>query len=178
MAKNFREHGQVGWHAHTLYEELLRVPLLVRLPEARFAGRRPAQRVRSIDIAPTLLDLLGLPPAPSFDGRSLLPLFPEQGALEDLPAIAFRDTAAGDVFESLAIRRFKLAEGKLFDLEEDPWEKRDRAAADPTMAATLCAELEREVARRPGAAPAAPIALGDEERERLRALGYAAGETP
>lgn len=176
--EEFFEHGEVGWHSHTLYEELLRVPLIVRLPGARFAGRRPVQRVRSIDIAPSLLDLLGLPPAPSFDGRSLLPLFPEEGALEDLPAIAFRDTAAGEVFESLAIRRFKLAEGKLFDLEEDPWEKRDRAAADPATLAALKSELQREVSRRPGAAPAAPVALGEEERERLRSLGYAGGEKP
>lgn len=170
--EEFSEHGQVGWHSHTLYEELLRVPLILRLPEARWAGRRPARRVRSIDIAPTVLDLLGLPAASSFDGRSLLPLA-EGGEPEEAPAIAFRDTAAGEIFEALAFRRFKLAEGRLFDLEDDPWERRDLAAADPATLAALRAELKRQVARRSGPAPAAPAHLGDEELERLRALGYA-----
>lgn len=177
--EEFGEHGQVGWHSLTLYEEVLWVPLIFRLPGARWAGQRPAQRVRSIDIAPTLLDLLAVAPPAAFEGRSLLPLF-EPGAppLEEAPAVAFRDTAAGEVFESLAIRRHKLNEGRLFDLEEDPWEKRDRAAADPATLESLRGELRRLVATRPGLPPAAPVALSEEELERLRSLGYVAGPPP
>lgn len=177
--EEFGEHGQVGWHSLTLYEEVLWVPLIFRLPGGRFAGQRPPQRVRSIDVAPTLLDLLGVAPPAAFEGRSLLPLFaPGAPPLEDLPAIAFRDTARGEIFESLAMRRHKLNEGRLFDLEEDPWEKRDRAAADPATRDGLAAELRRQVAARPGNAPASPVVLGEEERQRLRSLGYAAGEAP
>ncbi len=177
--EEFKEHGQVGWHSNTLYEELLWVPLIFRLPGGAFAGARPVQRVRSIDIAPTVLDLLGIAPPAAFEGRSLRPLFGKNAApLADLPAIAFRDTERGEIFESLAIRRHKLNEGKLFDLESDPWEKRDQAAADPATLASLEAELRRQVAARPGLVPAAPIELGEEEIERLRALGYAAGPPP
>jgi arylsulfatase A-like enzyme len=171
--EEFGEHGLVGWHSHSLYEELLWVPLIFRLPDARFAGQRQDRRVRSIDIAPTLLDLLGVPAPPSFEGRSLAPFF-EKGATppEEEPAIAFRDNAQGDAFESLTIRRHKLNEGKLFDLETDPWEKRDQAAADPETLESLRRQLARLVAARPGIAPASPVELGEEERERLRALGY------
>lgn len=172
--EEFGEHGQVGWHSHTLYEELLRVPLIFRLPGERFAGQRPSGRVRSIDIAPTLLDLAGVAAPPSFEGRSLAPYF-EKGATppEEEPAIAFRDNAQGDAFESLTIRRHKLNEGRLYDLEADPWEKRDQAAADSQTFESLRQQLARLVAAKPGVAPAAPVKLGEEELERLRSLGYA-----
>ena len=174
--EEFEEHGRVGWHSHSLYEELLWVPLIFRLPDARFAGARPLQRVRSIDIAPTLLDLLGLPPQPSFDGRSLLPLMSPGGQLEELPAIAFRDNAQGEKFESLAFRRYKWNEGKLFDLEADPAEKTDLAANERATCDQLAAELRRRVEGRRALLPGQGVELEEETRERLRSLGYAAGE--
>lgn len=175
--EEFGEHGWVGWHSHTLYEELLLVPLIFRLPGERFAGTRAAQRVRSIDIAPTLLDLLGIPPPASFDGRSLLPLFSPGGRLEDAPAIAFRDGPKGEVWQSFTLRRLKLNEDRLFDLEADPWERRDLAGVDPESRRRLEAELRRLVERRQRLEAAAAVELGEEERERLRALGYVVGDT-
>lgn len=173
--EEFGEHGLVGWHSHSLYEEMLWVPLIFRLPGMRFAGRRPAQRVRSIDIAPTLLDLVGLEPPPSFDGLSLVPLFGAGGSHADLPAIAFRDGPQGQVYEALTFRRWKLDEGRLFDLENDPGQKFDRLALESGRAAALTAELRRLVDRRPGSAKAAKVELAAEEIERLRSLGYVAG---
>ena len=68
--EEFGEHGRVG---HTqLYPETLRVPLLLLHPELE-AGRRVGDVVQSIDIAPTLLDLAGLPPLEAAAGRSLRP---------------------------------------------------------------------------------------------------------
>lgn len=174
--EEFGEHGWVGWHSHTLYEELLLVPLIFRLPGERFAGTRATQRVRSIDIAPTLLDLLGIPSPASFDGRSLVPLFSPGGRLEELPAIAFRDGPQGEVWQSFTLRRLKLNEGRLFDLDADPWERRDLATVDPDSRRRLEAELRRVVDRRQSL-KATAVELGEEERERLRALGYVVGDT-
>jgi arylsulfatase A-like enzyme len=60
------DHGRMG-HGHTLYEELVRVPLLISLPGQR-ARIDIEQVVSLIDVAPTILDLLGLPPQTRFHG--------------------------------------------------------------------------------------------------------------
>lgn len=65
------EHGVLG-HRY-LYEENIRVPLAIALPEGGGAGRRVASQVRSIDIVPTVLDAAGLELPADLDGRSLLP---------------------------------------------------------------------------------------------------------
>lgn len=64
-----------GWfHARTLYEELIRVPLVLSLPERPFAGRVVEEPVGLIDLVPTILDVLGIDGFGQFEGRSLLPL--------------------------------------------------------------------------------------------------------
>jgi arylsulfatase A-like enzyme len=67
------EHGVVGLCRPWLHDELIHLPLLVRLPGGAEAGRRVAALTQSVDLFPTLLDALGLPPAPAH-GYSLLPL--------------------------------------------------------------------------------------------------------
>ena len=68
--EEFLEHGGFG-HGRTLYDEVLRVPLIVRAPG--LAPRRDATRVTLADVAPTLLSLCGLPALPDASGRALLP---------------------------------------------------------------------------------------------------------
>jgi arylsulfatase A-like enzyme len=79
----FYEHGLQG-HRWTLHEEELRIPLILRYPRSIPAGRRLKDPVGIIDIAPTLLDLAGLPPLPNAMGRSLTPLL--SGSPAPLPA--------------------------------------------------------------------------------------------
>lgn len=83
--EEFGEHGFVGWHSHSLYDELLRVPLLVKLPGSRGGERSVAAQVRGIDLAPTILDELGLTIPESFEGTSLLPAIVGSG---DVPEYA------------------------------------------------------------------------------------------
>src|SRR5690606_36686630 len=66
-------HGQHGWveHAVHLYDEQIRVPFLVHWPGHAAPGHRVATPVGLVDVAPTLLDLVGLPPLAVSDGRSL-----------------------------------------------------------------------------------------------------------
>ena len=66
------EHGRYG-HGHSLYEELLRAPMLVHYPPMFPAQVRP-EVVENVDVAPTIVDLLGLKPMQKADGTSLLPL--------------------------------------------------------------------------------------------------------
>ncbi|NIM07318.1 MAG: sulfatase-like hydrolase/transferase, partial [Armatimonadetes bacterium] len=66
------EHGSVE-HAKTLYDEIIRVPLILKLPasEAR-SGERVSTAVELLDVHPTLIELAGLPPTPGARGKSLL----------------------------------------------------------------------------------------------------------
>lgn len=68
------EHGALLAHGRTLYEELLRVPLIIKLPRQRHAGSVVDEVVEAIDLMPTLLDGAGLYVPPGFQGTSLLPL--------------------------------------------------------------------------------------------------------
>jgi arylsulfatase A-like enzyme len=67
------EHGVVGSTHSRLHEELVHLPLIVRLPRAACGGNRVATLTQPVDLLPTLYDLFELP-RPSVDGHSLLPL--------------------------------------------------------------------------------------------------------
>ncbi len=69
--EEFGDHGEFE-HGHSLYDEVLRVPLLLHLPEDRRAGEVVDQPVSLIDVAPTFLELAGAEPFPAAEGRSLL----------------------------------------------------------------------------------------------------------
>jgi arylsulfatase A-like enzyme len=71
--ESFREHGKIMQHGRSAYEPELRVPLIVRVP-GRKAGVRVSAVTPALDVAPTVLDALGVAPPPTFQGRSALPL--------------------------------------------------------------------------------------------------------
>lgn len=69
--EEFGEHGGF-WHGTTLYEEQIRVPLIVKLPKGELAGTRVAWQARTLDVAPTLAAALGLAPGPGWQGQDLV----------------------------------------------------------------------------------------------------------
>ena len=169
-------------HGFHLYEELLHVPLLLRLPGGAHAGARVSAPVRSIDVMPTVLDVLGLPLPIAAQGTSLLPLLEGGG----LVAGGFSEalTIQGGERDLLAYRRgrWKLVvdvrDGaeRLYDLDADPEERRDvLASTDAALVEELRAELARVLAE--NAARGARFTTGEgsfseAERQRLEALGY------
>lgn len=185
--EEFAEHDPSHlWDAHCVsqYDELLRVPLIVKMPG--LAPRVVQQPARLVDLLPTLLDWLALPVPSDLDGRSLVPLL--NG--ESLPAAWSLSEATCVPPELKALRgeRFKYvaswAAGSgatrssptqewLFDLIQDPAERHDLSGAEPETLARLRGTLHGILAdprRRPPAQDGS--ALGEETRERLRALGY------
>jgi arylsulfatase A-like enzyme len=170
--EEFLDHG--GWeHGHSLYDELLRVPLIFAWP-----GHVPARVVegdaRLIDVAPTLCELAGIELPPEFGGRSLLSAF-ESGALEPAPLLAL-GSFLGDPQRAWLRGGAKVVVdpalgARLFDLTADPSESSDLAASQPQRLSELLSELalaEKALQRRAGAA----VELTPEERSRLGALGY------
>ncbi len=180
--EEFLDHGE--WeHQKTLYEEQLRIPLLVKLPGSAMGSRRVKGQVSLVDVAPTVLDVLGVEAPETFEGRSLLEAARSGEATESEIWAETEHTIDGS--RKLAARRgaagekaiFTLKESgleiELFALGDDPNEKERLGLSDGgsalrrRLAAYLAgAELRRGGRTRP------PVELGPEDLERLRALGY------
>ncbi len=179
--ESLMEHGE-GTHGLFVYEATLRVPLIVRAPFGRTRGRRVSSLVRSEDVVPTVLDLVGLAPPTGVQGRSLVPLM--TGAARDLDLEAYseslyaRNHFGWSELRALRAGRYKYIEAprpELYDLARDPGEVRNLFAARRDLANRLAAALARLGAERPGepgGAATAARAVDPETRERLAALGY------
>jgi len=175
--EEFLERGGV-LHGRTQFQEVMRVPLLMRGPGLP-AGGREATPVWLVAVMPTLLGRLAVPLPPSLDGEDLGPLLrgeagPRAGRY--LFGEADHNNAAPDVTRAVRHGRYKLhfnrltGRRELFDLTADPGERVDRAAAEPAVTGELGARLERFMQIRGEAAP--PSRLTPEEIEKLRSLGY------
>ncbi|HVS17220.1 MAG TPA: sulfatase [Planctomycetota bacterium] len=173
--EEFLEHGTLK-HGYQLFEESLRVPLVLRVPGA--TPRREAQAVaQHIDLAPTLLELVGLPVPSVFQGRSLVPLVRGE-PLEETVVVS---ATAWRGIDLVCARkgRWKLivdrADGseQLFDLVEDPGETRDLLHGQEAIAGMLRAAIERAETPPAGVTLSGLEGQGDPDAERaLKALGY------
>lgn len=179
--------GEHGWIGHgRLWAEQARVPLFVRFPEGRHAGRVDAP-VSLVDVLPTLLDALGLPHgagAAGLQGASLMPLLRGEPFEPARPrVVVFGDGEAVDFGGRWRAHLSPEGTSRLFDLAADPREERDLAAT-PEGAARLAELLGRYRAWRAAEAPADErfrIVAGaaeatEEERLELNALGYVEGD--
>jgi arylsulfatase A-like enzyme len=169
--EEFGEHGRMGWHTHSLHDELLRVPLLVKLPKARLAGASLGGQARGIDVAPTLLAALGIAAPAAFEGRNLLADRPLMG--EGTETLAARDVKEPNRSAAIRTLEWKLYDGRLFDLRRDAGETRDVAAGESAVVERLRGRERVLLGARP-APPRRPAAQTDELRERLRSHGYVA----
>jgi len=173
------ERGMMGWHSHALWDEQLLVPLIVRLPGERFAGARIGAQVRGIDVMPTALDLLGIAPPPSAEGRTVMPLVIEAPDAPR-PAVSQRDVREDPLPASLRAGGRKLHRRGgdepllLFDLAADPGEARDLAEEAKDEAARAGARLDALIGARPAAPASQPVAFDAQLLGQLGALGSTA----
>ena len=182
------DHGGLG-HSQSLYEELVRVPLLFWWPRGLPAGVRIGQPVSALDILPTILDLVGMPSPPALAGRSLSSLWqsvpaggvaPERRPvfLELQPPRPFR-WAVVDGDRKLIVDPATPATPELYDLKSDPQERSNLAVREPAEVERLRGLL-RTWARRNPRAPDQRTRdrLDDDLREELEALGYLGSPPP
>jgi arylsulfatase A-like enzyme len=172
------EHGEFS-HSMTLYDATQRVPLVLRGPDLP-AGRSVSSPVGLVDLAPTLLALVGASPLEDVDGRDLRELI----EAEDPERAVYVETVAPQTdfgwspLLGLRTARHKYIRAprpELYDLAEDPAETRDLAAR-PDMQALREALDARLTQRLEGARTAGTrIDVTDESRAQLEALGYVAG---
>lgn len=179
--EEFGEHGLWG-HSRTVYDEILRVPLLVRAPGLIPAGRRIGTPTSLVDVMPTLLDLLGVPVPPGLDGESLAGRLRGETP-DDRERVVFAEVVPRQeprdrlVAARTATAKWIRTESTpprlaAYDLTRDPGER--EPLDDAVTLARGAALLARYEAPAAGGAdvPPAAAAVDDATTEKLRALGY------
>ena len=174
-------------HCRTVYEELIRVPLIMRLPGRIPAGRVVDTPVELVDVAPTILDILGFPIPPAMEGQSLWGLVTGQSHEHKNWTLS---EATCDDLETKALRRRDLkyiasweardgehagipgplVKERVFDLLGDPGEKRNLRRGRRRALRGILEGRATALARNARKGTEAPIP--EDVLERLRGLGY------
>jgi arylsulfatase A-like enzyme len=177
----------LGDHGHQLYDELLRVPLVVRLPGAPWPAGRVDTQVRLVDVVPTLLELAGAPVPAGLAGSSLVPVLEGR---ERSPRLAYAElrrspwnehprTAVRDGRYKLIANLLPRAPGwpeiEFYDVGADPGEQENligiRSDALDRLAGSL--EAQRRALHGDGTLAMPEEGLAPPElRRQLEALGY------
>jgi arylsulfatase A-like enzyme len=182
------DHGEAfgenrAWgHARNVFTPVLKVPLLIRFPFA-VEPLRVRTQVRNLDVAPTVLQLAGLPVPDSFEGESLLPLIAAPDTAADRPNFAalgapvfkgvVEQISVNDGSWSLARNLNEDGREFLFDRSVDPLEDANLLELEPAAAERMRAALDAHLAA--GARPdtrATDVRIEPAIADRLRAMGY------
>jgi arylsulfatase A-like enzyme len=198
--EEFHDHGRM-WHGHTVYGEMMRVPLILWGPGHLPAGLKVEEPVQLIDVMPTLLETSGLPVPEEAQGQSLRPLLAARGGpgvaaanggWKRKPLVSEKHPFGSKEFpgasESYAIveGNWKLIrnvvrpptapEFELYDFYQDPHDQKDLAAQNPEVVARLAKMLEgwQRMAKEARLKSDAETTQGmtAEQLDRLRSLGY------
>ena len=189
------EHDYFFEHGAYLYEPSVRVPLIVSLPSVLPAPRVVEAQARTVDIVPTVLDLVGLPIPPGLDGISLVrrmrgkdrspaPAAYSESGRNFYPENPrqYVDGVAGkwrmlrtDTHKLILIPKDPEPIWELYDLRADPGETRDLSRSAPEILEPLRARLLEIVAADPGREDREEPPLPEELRDALRSLGYVGG---
>jgi arylsulfatase A-like enzyme len=146
-------------HGGSVYEELIHVPLIVYLPGYETPVRRP-ELVQSIDIAPTILDILDLDPVQDFQGFSLFSNKAPKDRYAVIQQIQY-DAIRSQTHKLLL--DIKNDSVQLFDLKADPGETTDVGTKNPLLVKDLLDRLLNVLGK---------MCLDDKMKEKLKTLGY------
>ena len=195
--EEFYEHG--SWqHGHTLYDESIKVPLIVKFPGSRYKGRRVLPLVRLFDIAPTILDICGVPASASagMDGKSLMPVLDGKekkdrillayltSYMPDSPMTEIMAMTVGrakfilnkplrdEIISTLTFPpKMPFSELEAYDLADDPAERNNVVSSKASMA-TRCIGIMKELQEKGRKRSGESVTIDSEVTEKLKALGY------
>jgi hypothetical protein len=180
--EEFLDHGK--WlHGRSVFDELIRIPLVVKFPHSRDAGKRIAQQVQSVDVLPTVLAAMGLPiPAPPVvAGHPLQPVV--QGGAPEPPAVS-EVSQRGFVAHGMRtsrdkyVQRFSPEDDELyFDLKGDPKEQHSMLEPNRERARLLRAGVEAAMVHDPFRRHVRFVG-GSSYEVRLRSSGWIDGVEP
>ena len=183
--ESFGEHGEYT-HGYFIYDTTLLVPLIIKPPVgSAITSRQIEAPVRTIDIAPTVLQLLGLVPPSSMQGSGLLSLMRGKAATSPT-SVAYCETYYPNEFGWSALRalrsgRFKYIDApkpELYDLGTDPEETHNLYQTKQAIAHELRSQFEALVARVTPKATSPRPQASPEDVETLASLGYVGTSSP
>lgn len=176
------EHNEPG-HGIFLYDTTLKVPLIMNCQGIIPEENKISQQVRTVDIMPTILDIIKIDTPKFVQGRSLIPLI--QGKELNLESYAetYFPLISNGWSELKAIRTdewkyIQAPKPELYNLEDDPGELKNMLAVNGRVARDLKKRLERFEEETSLPKKSAAKALSPEAREKLMTLGYVAGSVP
>ena len=173
------DHGEAA-HGFFVYNSVTHVPFVIRAPFAATRQRRVADPVRSVDVMPTALDLLGIAPPAGISGVSLAPLL--AGTQRELGLDGYSEAMyplhhyGWSDLRALRAGRYKVIDAprpELYDIDSDPQENTNLYASRKPLGDRLIGQLrslEGRFAKTEAALPAGDV--DPEARQRLAALGY------
>jgi len=173
------DHGEAT-HGFFIYNSVTHVPFTITAPFSLMHGRRVADPVRSVDVMPTVLDLLGVPSPRGISGASLVPLM--TGSTVELGLDAYSESMyplhhyGWSDIRALRAGRYKVIDAprpELYDIDQDPQEATNLYAQRRSLGDGMIAQLrtqENRFVKTEAALPAGDV--DPEARARLAALGY------
>jgi arylsulfatase A-like enzyme/predicted Zn-dependent protease len=183
-AESLGEHGE-DTHGLLIYDSTLRVPLIVRAPGRTKPGTRFVGLVSGVDVAPTLLELMGLPPLPGAQGRSVAGALAGGTAPEREPVYAeslYGERAYGwaplHALRSSKDKFIDAPDAELYDVAADAGEKLNLASTRSDSVAAWREKLATAEMDMGASDPAAASAMTQEQRDRIASLGYVSGGAP
>jgi arylsulfatase A-like enzyme len=191
--EEFLDHGG-HFHEENVYGELINVPLVMRWPGVLPEGRAVGETVQLLDLAPTILDLAGLPVPELMQGQSLKPLLAASGEQRFRPRPAISEwRRRTDQLGTRIVDAFSIIEGgwklvrnverpadvpefELYHHESDPLDRKNVASEHPEIVQRLAQQLEAwqkwALERKLPSDGEAASEMTSEELQRLRSLGY------
>jgi arylsulfatase A-like enzyme len=178
--EEFLDHGRWGHWESNLYDEILRVPLIIRMPG--WSGKVIGRQVRLLDLMPSILDICGCPLPGDLMGVSLKPLWTQDEAEYEVEAAI--SEMRRDPWHRIAVRTeaFKYIwdskrpdQPDLYDLRADPAEKQNVSQRYPQEVIQFQAQVDAHRLRVAATEPAIAVPkleLDEEVAKRLRDLGY------
>jgi arylsulfatase A-like enzyme len=173
--EEFQEHGSILHEK--LYSTVTKVPLMVRLPNSA-ASHRVTEVVETIDLMPTILDLVGAPHPPGLQGESLVPLIKgapggDGLAFGESPFFGHRRFVASGPNQLLLTKNSGAIE--LYDFVDDPAQQHDITSSDPEITDRLSSEIEaweERVAAAVLGTDTDDTKIDPETLQQLKELGY------
>jgi choline-sulfatase len=178
------DHGQsLGAHGEEthgifLYDETIRVPLLVKLAGSQATSKTVSAKVRLVDIAPTVLEIAGIPVPSQMMGQSLLRIAKSSGGA-DQPVYSRSDLSqrgfGWSPLESWRAGKYlyiRAPKPELYDLSADPAAAHNQAQSSKGILDTMASQLEGFDRRFSGDPGKAPSELNSSEMQKLASLGY------
>jgi choline-sulfatase len=180
------QHGERE-HGYFLYDETIHVPLLIKLPKRRFSGRRVETRSGLVDVAPTILQIVGLPIPTAMQGQPLMKLVPNAAAgslpesLSDRAIYSETDypylTFGWSPLRALRSNQYLFIDAprkELYDQSADASAANNLAVDSPAVTDTMKALLDTFRGKTTNSAPLPKSVVDAQQAKKLNALGYVA----